>query len=148
MADPAQRKVIRAARWVHLCCAFALGAVFIAASIPKILHPEAFALAVFRYHLLPDLMINPLAIYLPWLELTCGLLIAFVPRWRRAAALLIMGMLLVFSAAISINLARGLDISCGCFSVDPRHGRIGVLNIARNLVLLAMSAAVYLTGRE
>ncbi|HIE10049.1 MAG TPA: DoxX family membrane protein [Kiritimatiellae bacterium] len=148
MAVTAKGKVIQAGRRLQRSCAIVLGAVFIAASISKILHPAAFARAVFRYHLLPDLFINPLAIYLPWLELTCGVLIAFRSRWRPAAALLITGMLAVFTAAIAINLVRGLDISCGCFSVDPRHGRIGLLSIARNLVLLLMSVTVYLTGRE
>jgi len=123
--------------------ALILGGVFVAAAVPKILHPAEFALAVFRYHLLPSPLINLLAIYLPWLELVSGLTMIFLPRWRRAAALVIMLMLVVFTTAVSTRLVRGLDIACGCFSVDPHHGRIGLWNVARNLILLGMGLWVY-----
>lgn len=42
-----------------------LGAVFVYASLDKILHPQAFAEMVYNYQLLPDVLINLTAIILP-----------------------------------------------------------------------------------
>ncbi len=49
-----------------------LGGIFVFASIDKILHPAAFADAVYNYQILPDSLINLTAVFLPWLELILG----------------------------------------------------------------------------
>lgn len=94
-----------------------LGAVFVYASIDKIFHPEAFAGAVYNYQILPDFLINLTAIILPWLELILGLLL-IVGLLREGSVLIVTGLLVVFLGAMIFNLARGLDIHCGCFSTS------------------------------
>jgi hypothetical protein len=54
---------------------------------------------------------------MPWLELLCGLALVF-GIWKETARTIIGAMLLVFILAISINLARGNAIDCGCFDVS------------------------------
>ena len=94
-----------------------LGIVFIYASIDKILHPGAFAEAVYNYQILPDALINLTAIILPWLELLLGVFL--VLRVFLPGAVLLSNLLLVtFFGAMSFNLARGLDINCGCFTTS------------------------------
>ncbi len=123
-----------------------LAGVFIAAAAPKIADPAGFALAIYRHHLAPDWAINALGIFLPWLELTAAIML-FVPRHRAGAALMILLMLLVFTAAIAINIHRGLDISCGCFSTAPTGAHpIGWQNIARNLLLIVLAVIVWKSG--
>lgn len=117
-----------------------LAAVFLYAALPKIVYPADFAKAVYYYHLLPDGLINLTALFLPWLELLCACALLVAPRWRRAAYLLAAGMLAVFTIGIFINVLRGVDINCGCFSVHDTGGeKIGWRKIAENLVLLAAS---------
>lgn len=123
-----------------LLAAWLLGLVFAAAAVPKILQPAEFAVAIYRYQLLPHAAINALAVYLPWLELICACALFFVPRLRGGAFALIILMLLVFTTAISINLYRGIDIACGCFSVNAAKGHLGWLSLARNAALLIASA--------
>lgn len=94
-----------------------LGAVFIYASIDKILHPAAFAEAVYNYQILPDALINLTAIVLPWLELILGIFLAF-GLLREGSVSIVTLLLLVFLGAMVFNLARGLDIHCGCFSTS------------------------------
>lgn len=114
-----------------------LAAVFIGASFPKIQDPQAFALIVYRYHLLPSPLVNPFALFLPWLEFLCGLsLLAGHHKWRAAAAALTSAMLLLFTLAISANLLRGIHVACGCFSTDPASTIADTKNILRNLLLL------------
>ncbi len=88
--------------------------MFIYASVDKILHPAAFAEAVYNYKILPDALINLTAIILPWLELLLGIFLV-LGVWLPGAALLCNLLLVTFFAALVFNLARGLDIKCGCF---------------------------------
>jgi len=92
-----------------------LGAVFIYASMDKIAHPEAFAKAVYNYQILPDALINLTAIVLPWLELVIGIFL-LTGLFREGTASIVTLLLTVFFGAMLFNLARGLDIHCGCFS--------------------------------
>ena len=126
---------LRAAVWL---ARLAAGGVFVYASAHKILYPAAFARDIYNYQLLPDAWINPLAIYLPWLELFCGLALISVRPLRRGAALLIGGMLAAFIVAIVSAMARGLDIRCGCFTSPGTH-RLGWLNLALDAALLPLT---------
>jgi putative oxidoreductase len=102
----------------YLAMAFrvALGVIFIVAAWPKIAEPAKFAENIANYHLLPDDLINAMAICLPWIELICGAALVLGLNVR-ANLIVINAMLVVFIIAISMAIARGLDISCGCFSV-------------------------------
>ncbi len=92
-----------------------MAGIFIYASIDKIAHPAAFAKDVYNYQILPDTLINLTALALPWLELFLGLcLLAGI--WLPGAVLVVNALLVVFLAALLFNLARGLDVDCGCFS--------------------------------
>ncbi len=92
----------------------AMGVLFVAASYYKILSPGAFAHQIYNYKILPQFMINPVALCLPWLQLICGLALIF-NRGALAASILILAMLLTFQVALASALIRGLNIACGCF---------------------------------
>jgi uncharacterized membrane protein YphA (DoxX/SURF4 family) len=121
---------------VQLLCRLLLGGIFIYASIDKIAHPHAFAKIIHNYHLLPDILIYVSALVLPWLELLTGIfLIAGI--YKRTAAMILSFMLLVFAVAISINLIRGLEFDCGCFStVATSSGSATVFLLIRDILLL------------
>ena len=123
----------RFSRWI-------VGLFFLAASLPKLAAPQDLALAIFRYHLLPHGLVNAAAILLPWLELTAAAALLLAPAYRRAAALLLLGLLAAFTAAIALDLHRGLDIACGCFSLKPGVGRASAWSLARNAALMTLAA--------
>jgi cation diffusion facilitator family transporter len=119
-----------------------MGAVFLYASYDKILHPQAFAQAIYNYQILPDGLVNLTALVLPWLELLLGLcLVAGV--WLPGATVISSGLLTLFLAALVFNQLRGLDIHCGCFSTEASAGPADLWTVARDLAFLA--AALYLT---
>ncbi len=131
-------------RWPAVAIRVALGAVFIASAWPKIADPPAFLQMVANYRLLPEALLGPVALVLPWLELLAG--IALLSGWgRRGAALWIIVLLLVFMGAISINLARGQAVDCGCFSLTASRRshdeRIAAMkwDLLRDSGLLAMA---------
>jgi uncharacterized membrane protein YphA (DoxX/SURF4 family) len=129
-----QRIIILAARLI-------LGGVFVFASIDKILHPAAFAEAVYNYQILPDSLINLTAILLPWMELVLGSLL-IIGIWMPGAVLVSNLLLLTFIGVLTYNTSRGLDIHCGCFSTEPSEDPLSIWTIARDAVFLV--PAVYL----
>ena len=115
------------------------GGIFIFASIDKILHPKAFAEVVFYYQLLPDVLINLVAISLPWIEAVAGLSV-IIGRGVLGGLAILNCLLVIFTASIFLNIARGIDITCGCFSTEISTASKSVmwLEVARDLVLLGV----------
>jgi uncharacterized membrane protein YphA (DoxX/SURF4 family) len=127
------------AGWGLLVVRLGLAAVFVAAAIPKITAPAAFAVAISNYKMLPPWGVNALALTLPWLELLIGVFLA-LGIWRRACALVMAVLMVVFMIGFGSATARGLDIACGCFEVGenaPASSPVRV--VARDLALLTAS---------
>lgn len=129
-------------KFIAISARIVLGAVFMYASFDKMANPEAFADIIDNYHLLPYQLVNALAIFLPWLEFITGLLLV-TGKWIKGSLLLYTTMLVVFIIALSQALIRGLDISCGCFSVHPSSTSEVWLRILEDLVLLAVSIFLF-----
>ena len=122
---------------------FVLGFVFLSAAIPKLLAPADFALAVRNYRLLRPRLTEPVARWLPQLEFALALALLLGLATRPAAGLAAAA-LLIFAGAIAINLLRGREIDCGCYSAaSPRT--IGWWLVVRDLGL-ALSAALVLVA--
>ena len=102
--------------WVEFGIRWVLGVSFMFASYHKIVDPESFARAIYSYDLFPEFTINVMAAILPYLELISGLALILGAYYRGAAAL-IGWMLIAFIISVSINLIRGHEFDCGCFSV-------------------------------
>jgi len=115
-----------------------LGVIFIYASIHKIGYPAAFANDVFNYQILPDMFINITALVLPWLELMAGILLV-LNVWMPGAVAIVTGLLFSFTCALAFNLARGLDIACGCFTTGSTGDEITLLTVMRDSSLLTVS---------
>ena len=121
--------------------------VFIYASVHKIANPLAFSEAIYNYKLFPDFLINPIAIWLPWLELLAGLHL-IIGLWVKGSALILSTLTLVFSIITAIAIFRGLDIVCGCFSLTDAQESIQWTHTAQNFGLLALSLYVLQYDKE
>ena len=104
--------------------------------LQKSADPEGFSHSIYNYKLMPDFLINFLAIVFPWIELVAGILLIFGISVKENSAIL-SGLLVIFIVAIAISLARGLNIDCGCFgTVEGR--KLGIQeNIRKCWVALA-----------
>ena len=99
-----------------------VGALFIFAGVSKIvdfqplrfLDPMEFARDIDNYKILPWGISVWLAVYLPWLEIICGLALIFRRLYSGALAL-VLTLMVVFIGASFAAKARGIDITCGCF---------------------------------
>lgn len=129
-------------RWLVLGCRLVLGAVFVYASWDKIQHPAAFAKQVYNYQMLPVIPSNLFAMTLPWIELFAGVAL-IIGVLKSESSLLLSVLLAVFIGAISLNLYRGVNLDCGCFSTAAGEGRsIGLHTVAQDVGLLAAGLVV------
>jgi putative oxidoreductase len=118
----------------------ALGGLFVVTGALKVGDPAAFAVEIHNYQLFPALA-PVLAAALPGVELAAGLAILAGPRaWVRAGALACAALMLVFTVAVGSVVARGINISCGCFGAGS--GPVTWLTILRDVALLVASAAL------
>jgi uncharacterized membrane protein YphA (DoxX/SURF4 family) len=133
------RRVVAALR-------LALGALFVVAALPKLTDPVGFAKAVANYHLVPVQAERLLALVLPPIELLVGVLL-IVGVADAGASLLAVALLVVFTAAIGAAIARGLDISCGCFHTEG-GAKAGGGKIAENVAFLVVACWVWTQDRS
>ena len=115
-----------------------LGGVFIYASFDKLLHPAAFSEAVYNYQILPDVFINLTAIILPWLELIMGIMLV-IGVWMPGIVVTSNFLLTAFMGSLIFNMARGLDIYCGCFSTSATQSSIDIWIVLRDASFLILS---------
>jgi uncharacterized membrane protein YphA (DoxX/SURF4 family) len=127
--------MLRKSPYLTMLFRLILGFVFIYASLDKIADPEAFAAAVQNYQLAPVFLINLIAIFLPWLEFYCGVLL-LLGWWHQPAAFWVGIMTIVFLIGLVSAYARGLDIDCGCFGSG---NTVDLSRIIEDLFLLAFA---------
>ena len=126
-------------RYILFAFRLVVGGVFIWSGMLKILHPLGFAQNVAAYELFPKWMVILVAVSLPWVEATVGLLLV-VGLFRRAAALVACGMLTAFILLVSVTMVRGLSLTCGCFG--SLSGKVGWTLLGQDIVLLLFSLIV------
>jgi putative oxidoreductase len=127
--------------WIGWLLRLALATIFIYAGVTKVLAPVRFAADIRNFHLLPQTATLPLAFYLPWLEVLCGVAL-LVPWFYRGSMLVLLVLAFVFVIALMTARIRGIDVSCGCF------GHATDFSFASHLALdCAIIAALFLLLR-
>ena len=131
-------------KYLLLIIRIIMGFVFIYAGAEKISDPEAFAISISNYRLLPTAAINFFAITLPWIELVAGILLIFGIAVKENSSILF-SMLLVFTIAIVISLFRGLSIDCGCFG---KGTQIGLYKLGENSLMIIGTFLLMIFGSD
>jgi uncharacterized membrane protein YphA (DoxX/SURF4 family) len=123
-----------------------IGAVFIYASVDKIVHPDRFADVVHEYDMLPLFAVNAFALAMPWVELMAGVAL-IAGFWRGAGGLLAAALSVAFMVAIAQAELRGLKIECGCFNVSGMSATEASWGLfARDAFLLLGSLLIWRKG--
>ena len=91
------------------------------------------------YAILPKLLVVPVAVTLPWIEMALGigLLTSFAPPIPALGSGVI---LLGFTVGMVTSLVQGRrGVDCGCFGVGSGHS-VSWLSVGQNLLLLGLAA--------
>lgn len=119
---------------------FALGLVFLYASVGKILDPKSFAESLMAYQIFDSpRLIKYVAVTLPWVEWFCGIFLV-LGVFVRSVAVLTSLLLVTFVLAMVSALFRGLEINCGCFG-SP-HETLGPLSLLRDSLFFVISLLI------
>lgn len=131
-----------------------LGAAFLYLGLVKAADPVAFLKQVRAYELIGQpLLLNSVAVILPWLEMLCGLLLV-IGVALRGTALVTLTLLVVFTAAVTfrgVALAREQDtrlcvikFDCGCGT-----GEVFVCHkLVENSVLIGLAVLPLIRPRQ
>jgi|GEM_PF-408094 len=141
--------------WLSWVLRLVLGAAFIYASWHKIVSPEDFARILYGYGIFPGVLINLLALWVPFIELFAGVCL-ITGGWgvlsKEAGLAVINLMLFCFILIITFNLIRGHEFDCGCFSFEsgPSDGLKGaaVRLLIRDVVLLGGGIVLWQLFRQ
>ena len=100
----------------------------------KLRRPLAFAKALEGYRILPRALATPAALAIALAEAGCAVLLA--APWTRLEGLAAAGGLVgVFLTAMSLALARGQRIGCGCFGGTADLDTVGLPSLLRAVLL-------------
>jgi uncharacterized membrane protein YphA (DoxX/SURF4 family) len=139
--------------WLTVRVQIALGLFFVIAALPKMVDPPSFAHMIYNYRIVPQALLNFMALTMPWVELFAGLAL-ILGIWRGTARTIISALLVVFIIAIAINLARGNAIDCGCFDVaaagKTREERLADMKLVifRDIGMLLMAAQLWYASHQ
>ncbi|HYA36253.1 MAG TPA: MauE/DoxX family redox-associated membrane protein [Candidatus Binataceae bacterium] len=120
--------------WV---AALAVAAIFAGSSAIKLANLPAFRAALSDYRIVPESVELPVAVAIPLGEMigAAGILLN---TQRALSGSLLIALLVVFSIAIAVNIARGRrDIDCGCFGPALRQ-TLSASMLVRNGGLVAL----------
>lgn len=112
-----------------------LGFLFIYASLDKIIYPSKFAEVIYNYRLLPVELVNICAILVPWIEVFIGVML-LIGIWVDASAFMLSGITFVFTFLIISAIFRGLNIECGCFSLDAEGSLVSWKRVIEDIFIL------------
>ena len=129
-------------RWVVLVLRVILGGVFIYAGALKIESPQTFADSIAAFQMLPNSLINLVALSLPVFEIIVGLMLIVGFRLR-VASFSVLVLSVVFAVALISALARGLEIDCGCFGDGAPSVFKMWLSLGRDILLGAAAVIVW-----
>ena len=130
-------------RILHWASRIILAGTFLYSGYVKIDQFLAFKTALYGYKLFPIGLINPIAEYLPWMEVALGLLL--LVGWKvRYVAAFTAGLLSLFLIILIITYSRGIPAECGCFGAG---GRISPLTLTRDALFLLPAIFLILEAR-
>jgi hypothetical protein len=129
-------------------CQVVLGGIFIYASIGKIIDPKGFMIIISNYKLLPNFLVKLTAIGLPWIELILGIFL-FANIYPKKTASVLSTLLIIFMLVLVINIIRGIDSNCGCFSTNPDASHSSLwLTIVRDIFFISLGIIIIFFGKN
>ena len=114
--------------------ALLMGLFFLVISANKLINPAAFAVSVFRGHLVPYAFVNITALLLMSLEFVAAVAVVFMANYRRAGLWILVALSLVCAGCVGVNLLQDLNTVCGCFSNSVRAAPISYWTLVRTLI--------------
>ena len=129
-------------KWTYRIIKLVYAALFLYAGFSKLFEPNSFAEVIGAFGLVPESLVMPIAVGLPFLEVTVAFGLLFDIR---GSLTIITGLLLIFLVILSYGIWMGLDVDCGCFGPgDPEAEAYSGLRSALYRDLFMAMGIIYL----
>lgn len=143
-----------------LAARLVLGLVFALSALGKITAGlGTFNTVVYNYHLLPYGLVKPFSYTVPWIEALIAIYL-LAGMFLRSTAVVTALLLLTFTGAISIEIARGnTSFNCGCLPTTgplanlplvswlTGGATISLFDVVRDLVFVALAVLIFVGDR-
>ena len=126
--------------YLQLTVRLLIGGLFLYVAWQDILDTMGFASSIYNYKLFPPSIIGISTAFIPWIELLAGLALILGVKVREASLLISLLVAVLLSLDV-INVTRGLDIDCGCFSGIER--KADWLAVSEDFVLLGCALFIF-----
>lgn len=136
------------ASWLSLIGRMGAGQVFIFAGLIKVADPAEVARSIQAFGIVEnDSLISLAAYVIPWTEIIAGVLLV-AGLFTRAAATVILLMLIGFVALILNAMNKGQELTCGCFGKIELFcsGPLGKCNLIQDGVFAALALMPLVLG--
>jgi putative oxidoreductase len=132
----------------YLCLLFRLilGGVLVYAGWIKLFDTPAFMQDIANYRILPPALLPIVAITLPAIEIVAGVCL-MIGLLMDGALVITTGLIVVFIAAVSSAIWRGLDVQCGCFGTSDAE-KVSWTILMRDYVMLLIAVPLWLTKEK
>jgi putative oxidoreductase len=118
-----------------------IGVVFLLSGIIKLTDVHLFTSSIKNFGFVPDPFIGFLSVAVPVVELLSGLFL-LLGFWIRLSSGVVIGVLIIFIAAIIPNIAIGNEIDCGCFG-PLSQSKVGIGLLVRDFIMLGLTLTVF-----
>jgi len=117
-----------------------IGALFVAAGAAKVGHFNDLAAAIAGFRILPEAVVGPLAVALPFFEIGLGAYL-LLGLFTRVTAVVGAIQLAIYAAAIASAVVRHIPATCGCFGPQDT-ATADWPHVAADLALALICAAI------
>lgn len=123
-----------------------VGCTLFLSGLSKILNFDNFTMVAYSYKILP-ISIAPLFIFvLPIVEYSIGLLLILGVKIRISAIVSTL-LFVIFIIAVGVNIFRGNNSSCGCFTII-HDNKIGFPLLIQDIFLFFVSLIIFFNGNR
>ncbi|RKY61577.1 MAG: hypothetical protein DRP96_02815 [Candidatus Neomarinimicrobiota bacterium] len=122
-------------KYLEIIIRTVLGFIFLYASLDKIIYPQKFAEVIYNYRLMPIELLNICAIIVPWIEAFIG--VSLLIGFRVDVSAFMLSVITFFFILMIISaIVRGLNIECGCFSLDAEGSLVSWKRVIEDVFIL------------
>ena len=122
-------------KYLEIIIRLVLGFIFLYASLDKIIYPQKFAEVIYNYRLMPIELLNICAIIVPWIEAFIG--VSLLIGFRVDVSAFMLSVITFFFILMIISaIVRGLNIECGCFSLDAEGSLVSWKRVIEDVFIL------------
>ena len=127
---------------IYIMIRVGLGLIFIYSGAAKLQSPDSFAVIIDAFGLMPEILVYPVAVCLPLLEMVAGAGLLWDVKGSLA---IISALLFLFISVLGYGILLGLDVDCGCFGPgDPEAEAFQNLRSALFRDMIMLMGVIYL----